>query len=191
MLEPLPADATLLLYFTSGPTLPKLVERQHLLPVGRLSTILDQAGAGDVHLNVAHRRGGPSTRGRTSSRDRRRCHRVPLQLHALQRRGADGPDGARARDLVLRAAHRVARADPVGPVHLKNPPRKTVAAGEPLNPESCRVKAAWGTDIRDGFRADGVSLSADRQHPGHAHEARGPWARALPGYDVVLIDPEH
>lgn len=62
-----------------------------------------------------------------------------------------------------------------------------MSAGEPLNPEIiARVKAAWGTEIRDGYGQTESSLQIANT-PGMPVKP-GAMGRALPGYETVLID---
>ena len=70
----------------------------------------------------------------------------------LGRRAARGHSGLR-RQHAVRAADRVADADPVRPRRLRHrQPARVVSAGEPLNPEVIeRVRRAWGITVRDGY----------------------------------------
>ena len=71
---------------------------------------------------------------------------------------------------------------------LKNPPRKVVAAGEPLNPKVINwVREAWGLDIRDGFGQTETSVQIANT-PGQELVV-GTVGRPLPGFDIVLVDP--
>lgn len=71
---------------------------------------------------------------------------------------------------------------------MTHPPKKLVAAGEPLNPEVIsQVETAWGTQIRDGFGQTESSVQVGNS-PGQPVKA-GSMGRPLPGMDVVLIDP--
>jgi len=66
--------------------------------------------------------------------------------------------------------------------------REALSAGEPLNPEVIgRVQQGWGLDIRDGYgQTETTAIVANA--PGGTIKA-GSMGRALPGVDVVLVDP--
>jgi len=67
--------------------------------------------------------------------------------------------------------------------------REALSAGEPLNPEVIeRVEHAWGLTIRDGYGQTETTAQIGNS-PGQAVKA-GSMGRPLPGYDVVLLDPE-
>ena len=71
------------------------------------------------------------------------------------------------------------------PVHLT----EAVAAGEPLNPEVIdRIQAAWGLVIRDGYGQTETTLQIANT-PGQT-VLPGSMGRPLPGYDVLLVDPD-
>ncbi|RLZ03031.1 AMP-dependent synthetase [Kocuria tytonicola] len=191
VLEPSPADATLLLYFTSGTTsLPKLVEHTNTsYPVGHLSTMYwIGLEPGDVHLNVA----SPGwAKHAWSNFFAPFIAGATVFLYNYTRFNAVALMDQMEREHVTSfcappTVWRMLIQSDLS--HLKNPPRKTVSAGEPLNPEIIsRVKAAWGTDIRDGFGQTESSLQIANT-PGMPVKP-GAMGRALPGYDVVLIDP--
>ena len=188
--EPSPADDPLLLYFTSGTTsLPKLVEHTNVTyPVGHLSTMYwIGLEPGDVHLNVASPGWGkhawsnfyaPFIAGATVFLyNYSRFDAVAL----MDQMDREGVTSFCAPPTVWRM---LIQSDLT---HLKNPPRKTVSAGEPLNPEIiARVKAAWGTEIRDGYGQTESSLQIANT-PGMPVKP-GAMGRALPGYETVLID---
>ncbi|MDO4918053.1 AMP-binding protein [Kocuria sp.] len=191
VLEPSPADATLLLYFTSGTTsLPKLVEHTNTsYPVGHLSTMYwIGLEPGDVHLNVA----SPGwAKHAWSNFFAPFIAGATVFLYNYTRFNAAALMDQMEREHVSSfcappTVWRMLIQSDLG--HLKHPPRKTVSAGEPLNPEIIsRVKAAWGTDIQDGFGQTESSLQIANT-PGMPVKP-GAMGRALPGYDVVLIDP--
>ena len=188
--EPSPADDPLLLYFTSGTTsLPKLVEHTNVTyPVGHLSTMYwIGLEPGDVHLNVASPGWGkhawsnfyaPFIAGATVFLyNYSRFDAVAL----MDQMDREGVTSFCAPPTVWRM---LIQSDLS---HLKNPPRKTVSTGEPLNPEIiARVKAAWGTEIRDGYGQTESSLQIANT-PGMPVKP-GAMGRALPGYETVLID---
>lgn len=188
--QPTPADETLLLYFTSGTTSrAKLVEHTHVsYPVGHLSTMYwIGLEPGDVHLNVASPGWGK---------------------HAWSSFFA--PWIAEATVLV----HRYSRFDPAALLEvmdtwevtsfcapptvwrmliqadlsdLRHPPRKAVAAGEPLNPRVIsHVQSVWGVDIRDGFGQTETTVQIANT-PGQPLKV-GTLGRPLPGFDVELVD---
>ena len=67
--------------------------------------------------------------------------------------------------------------------------REATAAGEPLTAETAaRVQAAWGVRIRDGYGQTEATALIGRA-PGGA-EPLAPLGHPLPGYRIVLRDPE-
>jgi acetyl-CoA synthetase len=69
------------------------------------------------------------------------------------------------------------------------PFRECVAAGEPLNPEVIeRVRAAWGITVRDGYGQ--TETTAQIGNPPGQELRLGSMGRPLPGYRVVLSDPD-
>ena len=182
----------LLLYFTSGTTAqPKLVEHTHVsYPAGHLSTTYwIGLQPGDVHLNV-------SSPG--------------WAKHAWSNVFAPWIAGATV--LVLGhdrfSADALLQAIPAfGVTTLCAPPtvwrllvqarlagadvrtlRECVSAGEPLNPEVIdQVRRAWNITVRDGYGQTETTAQIGNP-PGH--EVRlGSMGRALPGYEVALVDP--
>jgi acetyl-CoA synthetase len=68
------------------------------------------------------------------------------------------------------------------------PLREAVSAGEPLNPEVIeQVRRAWDLTVRDGFGQ--TETTAQVGNPPGAPVKPGSMGRALPGYEVVLLDP--
>ncbi|MBC2877591.1 MULTISPECIES: AMP-binding protein [Streptomyces] len=188
---PTPADAPLLLYFTSGTTArPKLVEHTHTsYPIGHLSTMYwIGLRPGDVHLNI-------SSPG--------------WAKHAWSNFFA--PWNAGATVFVVNytrfdPARLMAEMDRCGVTSfcapptvwrmliqadlraLRTPPREVVAAGEPLNPEVIEaVRRAWGVAIRDGFGQTETSVQVANP-PGQPLKS-GSMGRPSPGFTVVLLDP--
>ncbi|MEV4317210.1 AMP-binding protein [Actinocrispum sp. NPDC049592] len=188
---PTPADSTLLLYFTSGTTAqPKPVRHTHIsYPVGHLSTMYWLGlEPGDVHMNI-------SSPG--------------WAKHAWSNVFAPWNAGACV------FVHNYTRFDPVALMSqmdrcgvtsfcapptvwrmliqadltlLQRPPAKVAGAGEPLNPEVIeQVRKAWGVTIRDGFGQTETSVLVANT-PGQPVKP-GSMGRALPGFDVVLVDP--
>ena len=189
--QPTAADETLLLYFTSGTTSrPKLVEHTHTsYPVGHLSTMYwIGMQPGDVHLNVA----GPGwAKHAWSNFFTPWIAEATIFVHNFARFDAStlmdqmerhGVTSFCAPPTVWRM---LIQADLT---QLKNPPRVTVSAGEPLNAEVIdQVERAWGRTIRDGFGQTESTLQVANT-PGQPL-VRGSMGRPLPGFDVVLIDP--
>ncbi|WP_018025098.1 AMP-binding protein [Corynebacterium ulceribovis] len=189
--QPTAADETLMLYFTSGTTSrAKLVEHTHTsYPVGHLTTMYwIGLEPGDVHLNVA----APGwAKHAWSNFFAPWIAGATIFLYNYNRFDAaalmakmdeEGVSSFCAPPTVWRM---LVQADLT---HLKNPPKKLVAAGEPLNPELINtVKRAWGTDIRDGFGQTESTLQIANT-PGQAVKP-GSMGKPLPGMDVVLIDP--
>jgi acetyl-CoA synthetase len=67
--------------------------------------------------------------------------------------------------------------------------RELISAGEPLNPEVIeQVRAAWGITIRDGFGQ--TETSALVGYPPGQPLKYGSMGRPLPGFRVVLLDPD-
>ena len=67
--------------------------------------------------------------------------------------------------------------------------RELTSAGEPLNPEVIdRVRAAWGLTIRDGYGQ--TETTAQIGNPPNQPLKPGSMGRPLPGYRIVLLDPE-
>lgn len=185
------ADDTLLLYFTSGTTSKaKLVEHAHTsYSVGHLSTMYwIGLEPGDVHLNVAapgwakHAWSNffaPWIAGATIFL----YNYTRFDAAALMDKMAEeGVTSFCAPPTVWRM---LVQADLT---RLKTPPKKLVAAGEPLNPELINiVEQAWKTSIRDGFGQTESSVQIANT-PGQKVKP-GSMGRPLPGMDVVLIDP--
>ncbi|MEW1980629.1 AMP-binding protein [Citricoccus sp. NPDC079358] len=190
--SPTAADETLLLYFTSGTTSKaKLVEHTHTsYPVGHLSTMYwIGLEPGDVHLNVA----SPGwAKHAWSNFFAPFIAEATVFLYNYGRFDAsalmsqmekEGVTSFCAPPTVWRM---LIQADLT---QLKTPPTKVVAAGEPLNPEViAQVEKAWGTQIRDGFGQTESTLQVANT-PGQPVRP-GAMGRPLPGYDVVLIDPD-
>ena len=67
--------------------------------------------------------------------------------------------------------------------------REIFCAGEPLNPEVIeQVRTAWGLAIRDGFGQ--TETTCQIGNPPGALLKPGSMGRPLPGYPIVLLDPE-
>lgn len=188
---PTGADDTLLLYFTSGTTSrAKLVEHTHTsYPVGHLSTMywigLEPE---DVHMNIAapgwakHAWSNffaPWIAGATIFLyNYARFDAISLMKHMED----NGVTSFCAPPTVWRM---LIQADLTT---MTRPPRKAVAAGEPLDAEVIStVERAWGLTIRDGFGQTETSVQVGNA-PGQPVKP-GSMGRPLPGMGVVLIDP--
>lgn len=189
---PTAADETLLLYFTSGTTsLPKLVEHTHTsYPVGHLTTMYwIGIQPGDVHLNVA----GPGWgKHAWSNFFAPWIAEATIFVYNYQRFDAYAlMDQMQAHGVTSFCApptvwRMLIQADLS---RLSAPPRVTVSAGEPLNAEVIeQVRRAWGSTIRDGFGQTESTLQVANT-PG-LPVTPGSMGRPLPGFDVVLLDPQ-
>src|SRR3954471_14178607 len=184
------ASDPLLLYFTSGTTAkPKLVLHTHAsYPVGHLSTMYwIGVREGDVHENIS----SPGWAKHAWS-----------SFFAPWNAGAsilvhDAPRFNAARTIALLREKSVATlccpptvwrmlvledlgARPEGVRELLSP-------GEPLNPEVIeKVQKAWGITIRDGYGQTETTAQIGNS-PGQPIKL-GSMGRALPGYQVALLD---
>jgi acetyl-CoA synthetase len=186
------ANDPLLLYFTSGTTSkPKLVQHTHQsYPVGHLSTMYWLGlKPGDIHWNISSPGWGKHAWS---------CFFAPWIAGAcvfiFNYARFDGP-----RVLKTLVDHQVTSlcAPPTVwrmliqedlaayPVKL----RELISAGEPLNPEVIeQVRSAWGITIRDGFGQTETTCVIGNS-PGQ-HLKFGSMGRPMPGFDVVLLDPQ-
>jgi acetyl-CoA synthetase len=186
---PTPADAPMLLYFTSGTTAkPKLVAHSHTsYPVGHLTTAYwIGLRRGDTHLNLS----SPGWAKHAWS-----SFFAPWNAEATVLAYQYQRFSARALlDHLVRCRVTTFCAPPTvwrmlvqedlrrWPVVL----REVVGAGEPLNPEIIeQVRAAWGLTIRDGFGQ--TETTAQIGNPPGQPMKPGSMGRPLPGYPVVLI----
>jgi acetyl-CoA synthetase len=86
---------------------------------------------------------------------------------------------ARAGHDVLRAADRLADADPGRLSARQDALREVVGAGEPLNPEVIeRVQQAWGLTLRDGYGQTETTLQIGNPPGQRSSPAR--WAARCP-----------
>jgi acetyl-CoA synthetase len=186
------ASDPMLMYFTSGTTAhPKLVVHTHQsYPVGHLSTMYwIGLQRGDRHWNIS----SPGWAKHAWS-----CVFAPWNAEATVFIFNYARFHAKAvLDALVR--HRVTTlcAPPtVWRMLIQEPLRdyrvvlsEALSAGEPLNPEVIeRVENAWGLTIRDGYGQTETTAQIGNS-PGQAVKA-GSMGRPLPGYDVVLLDPE-
>ncbi|MBS1897394.1 MAG: AMP-binding protein [Actinobacteria bacterium] len=187
---PTPAGDTSLLYFTSGTTSrPKLVQHTHVsYPVGHLSTMWWLGvREGDVHLNIS----SPGWAKHAWS-----CFFAPWNAAACVFI-FNQPRFNAATLIEALATHpvtslcapptvwRMLILESLGekPTQL----RELASAGEPLNPEVIEtVQRAWGLTIRDGYGQ--TETTAQVGNPPGLPVKLGSMGKALPGYDVVLLD---
>ncbi len=189
---PTPADALMLLYFTSGTTAkPKLVAHsQTSYSVGHLSTAYwIGLRRGDVHLNLS----SPGWAKHAWS-----CFFAPWNAEATVLAYQYSRFSATALlDQLVRCRVTTFCAPPTVwrmliQVDLRRWPvvlRELVGAGEPLNPEVIeQVRAAWGLTIRDGFGQ--TETTAQIGNPPGSLLKPGSMGRPLPGYSVALVAPD-
>jgi acetyl-CoA synthetase len=188
---PTGADDPLLLYFTSGTTAkPKLVQHTQVsYPVGHLSTMYwIGLEPGDVHLNIS----SPGWAKHAWSNVFAPWNaEATVFLYNYERFNADALMGQMDRCGITSFCapptvwRMLIQSDLAA---LETPPRKVVGAGEPLNPEVIdQVRKSWGVTIRDGFGQTESSVQIANT-PGQKVKP-GSMGRALPGFDVVLVDP--
>ena len=186
------AQDPLLLYFTSGTTSkPKLVEHTHeSYPVGSLSTMYwIGLQPGDIHWNIS----SPGWAKHAWS-----CFFAPWNAQAcifILNYGRFDPKGTL--DTLTRYGVTTLCAPPTVWRMLVQEPlasyrvslREIVGAGEPLNPEIIeRVKTAWGITIRDGYGQ--TETTCQIGNPPGQPVVPGSMGRPMPGYRVMLVDPD-
>jgi acetyl-CoA synthetase len=186
-----PADP-LLEYFTSGTTAkPKLVQHtQASYPVGHLSTMYWLGlQPGDVHWTIS----SPGWAKHAWS-----CLFAPFNAQAcVFMYNYSRFVGPAVLDVLVRYGVNTLCAPPTVwrfliqedlsayPVAL----RELISAGEPLNPEVIeRVRSMWNITIRDGYGQ--TETTAQVGNPPGAKLVPGSMGRALPGYRIVLLDPD-
>ncbi|VXC01670.1 4-hydroxybutyrate--CoA ligase 1 [Burkholderia sp. 8Y] len=181
-----------LLYFTSGTTSkPKLVAHTHeSYPVGHLSTMYwIGLQPGDVHWNIS----SPGWAKHAWS-----CFFAPWNAQAcVFIYNFSRFDAARTLNVLVThdvttlcappTVWRMLVQEPLASYEVKL--REVVGAGEPLNREVVeRVQAAWSVPIRDGYGQTETTAQIANS-PGQ-RLVPGSMGRPLPGYRVVLLDPE-
>ena len=186
---PTPADALMLLYFTSGTTAkPKLVAHsQTSYSVGHLSTAYwIGLRRGDVHFNLS----SPGWAKHAWS-----CFFAPWNAEAtVLAYQFERFSAAALLDQLVRCRVTTFCAPPTvwrmliqqdlrrWPVVL----REVVGAGEPLNPEVIdQVRAAWGLTIRDGYGQ--TETTAQIGNPPGQLLKPGSMGRPMPGYAIALV----
>ena len=190
--EPTAAIDPMLLYFTSGTTSkPKLVMHTHQsYPVGHLSTLYWLGlQPGDRHWNIS----SPGWAKHAWS-----CFFAPWNAEATvfiynyTRFQAKGVLNA----LVKYSLTSLCAPPTVWRMLIQEPLsehrvslREVLSAGEPLNPEVIdQVQKAWGLTIRDGYGQ--TETTAQIGNPPGQQLKAGSMGRPLPGYPVVLLDPD-
>jgi acetyl-CoA synthetase len=189
---PTRADDLLLLYFTSGTTSkPKLVQHTHAsYPAGHLSTMFwTGLRPGDRHWNISSPGWGkhawssffaPWNAGATIVMANQARFDAKRTLDTLV---AEGITSLCAPPTVWRLLIQEPLAD--WPVRLT----EALSAGEPLNAEVIeQVRAAWGVTIRDGYGQTETTAQVGNA-PGQP-VTPGSMGKPLPGYRVVLLDPQ-
>jgi len=186
------ADDLLLLYFTSGTTArPKLVAHtQTSYPVGHLSTVYWLGlRPGDLHLNLS----SPGWAKHAWS-----CFFAPWIAGAAifianqpRFNARDMLDAIRDNKVTtLCAPPTVWRMFVQEDLKSwKTNLREVCGAGEPLNPEVIdQVRTAWGLTVRDGFGQTETTLLVG--NPPGAPLKPGSMGRTMPGYRILLLDPD-
>lgn len=188
---PTPADATSLLYFTSGTTAhPKLVRHTQVsYPIGHLSTMYWLGvRPGDLHLNISSPGWGKHAWSNFFAPFLAQATVFIVNYERFDARAL----------LEIMDHHQVSSfcAPPTvwrmliqaDLTQLTRPPREVVGAGEALNPEVInKVRAAWNNTIRDGFGQTEMTCCVGNS-PGQPVKA-GAMGRPMPGYAVALLDP--
>jgi len=182
----------LFLYFTSGTTSkPKLVEHSHVsYPVGHLSTMFwIGVRPGDIHLNISSpgwgkhawsNLFGPWNAGATVFVVNQARFDAPALLREMQRCEV-------TTFCAPPTVWRMLVQQDLASYQLSL--REVIGAGEPLNAEIIdQVRSAWGLTIRDGFGQTETTAMCGNS-PGQAVKD-GSMGRPLPGYAVVLLDPD-
>ena len=186
------ASDPLLLYFTSGTTArPKLVEHTHAsYPVGML-TAMYWIGIqpGDIHLNIS----SPGWAKHAWSSFFAPWNAAATILVFNYARF----DAPTLLDALVRSKVTTFCAPPTvwrmliqaDLSQYRTSLREVVGAGEPLNPEIVeRVRRAWGLTVRDGYGQTETTAQIGNS-PGQPIKP-GSMGRALPGYEVALLDPD-
>ena len=186
------ASDPMLLYFTSGTTArPKLVVHTHQsYPVGHLSTLYwIGVQAGDRHWNIS----SPGwAKHAWSSFFAPWNAEATVFIFNYERFNAKAVLEALVRHQVTTlcappTVWRMLIQQPLGEYRVAL--REVLSAGEPLNPEVIgQVQQAWGLRIRDGYGQTETTAQIGNS-PGQPVKP-GSMGRPLPGYDIVLLDPD-
>jgi acetyl-CoA synthetase len=186
------ATDPMLLYFTSGTTAkPKLVVHTHQsYPIGHLTTVYwIGLQPGDRHWNIS----SPGwAKHAYSSFFAPWNAEATVFIFNYERFDAKAVLGALVRHQVTTlcappTVWRMLIQEPLGTYHVVL--REALSAGEPLNPEVIeQVQSVWGVTIRDGYGQTETTLQIGNP-PGQPIKI-GSMGRPMPGYDVVLLDPD-
>ncbi|MCP4963533.1 MAG: AMP-binding protein, partial [Actinomycetia bacterium] len=182
----------LLEYFTSGTTSkPKLVRHTHVsYPVGHLSTMYWLGlKPGDVHWTIS----SPGWAKHAWS-----CFFAPFNAQAcVFIYNYTRFDAATVLEMMIDKGVNTLCAPPTvwrfliqtDLASYKTSLRELISAGEPLNPEViAQVESAWGIGIRDGYGQTETTAQVGNT-PG-SDLVPGSMGRPLPGYSIVLLDPD-
>jgi acetyl-CoA synthetase len=186
------ASDPLLLYFTSGTTAkPKLVMHTHQsYPVGHLSTMYwIGLQAGDRHWNISSP--GWAKHAWSSVFAPWNAEATVFIFNYDRFSAADVLDAIVAHRVTTLCAPptvwRMLVQEPLSEYRVAL--REVLSAGEPLNPEViAQVQRAWGLTIRDGYGQ--TETTAQIGNSPDQRVKAGSMGRPLPGYDIVLLDPE-
>ncbi|MER5632070.1 AMP-binding protein [Streptomyces nitrosporeus] len=189
---PTRADDPLFRYFTSGTTSkPKLVEHTHTsYPVGHLSGMYwNGVQPGDVHLNISAP--GWAKHAWSSLFVPWNAEATVLALDAARSGPAEILDALRTRQVSTFCAPPTVWRALAGLGLGERPPalREAVAAGEPLEASLIeQVARDWGIHLRDGYGQ--TETTGQIGNPPGRTPVPGRMGFPLPGYTVVLVDPE-
>ncbi|WP_405456640.1 AMP-binding protein [Streptomyces sp. NBC_00101] len=189
---PTGADDPLFRYFTSGTTSqPKMVEHTHVsYPVGHLSGMYwNGVRPGDVHLNISAP--GWAKHAWSSFFVPWNAEATVLALDAARSTPEQVLDVLRTRAVSTFCAPPTVWRGLAARGLGERPPelREVVAAGEPLEPALVELVAThWGLDLRDGYGQ--TETTAQIGNPPGRPGRPGSMGFPLPGYAVVLLDPE-
>lgn len=187
---PTPADAEMLVYFTSGTTSePKMVlHTQASYSVGHFSTLYWLGvTADDVHLNISSP--GWGKHAWSSFFAPWIAEATILSVNYARF------DAAQMLQVMENFAVTSLCAPPTvwrmlihaDMTQLQTPPKNAVSAGEPLNLSTLQqVRDAWGVAIRDGYGQTETTLQIATT-PGLEVPA-GALGKPLPGFDIELVD---
>ena len=178
------------LYFTSGTTSkPKLVMHTHATyPIGHLSTMYwIGLQPGDIHCNIS----SPGWAKHAWS-----CVFAPWNAEATVFVPNQSRFNAKGLLESITAAKVTTFCAPPTVWRMlvthrlsdyQTNLREAVSAGEPLNPEIIdQVRGVWGLTVRDGYGQTETSAMAGNP-PGQLVKP-GSLARALPGFEIVLLE---
>lgn len=187
---PTPADAAMLVYFTSGTTSePKMVlHTQESYSIGHFSTLYWLGvSAEDVHLNISSP--GWGKHAWSSFFAPWIAESTILAVNYARFDAATMLQVIEEFDVTSLCApptvwRMLIHADMS---QLKHPPTNALSAGEPLNLSTLQqVRDAWGVTIRDGYGQTETTLQIATT-PGLDVPA-GALGKPLPGFDIELVD---